>query len=174
MVYPHGLSHLHGLRTFDLSFNRLTTLRADIFNSDDFPESNGHPARLDLKLNGNGFVCNTTMCWLIEGIRSGTIGYSTRATCANGGSSLFSVQINCISGYKYFLFPITTSETYAIAILHSSNILKHGTALCSAHINSFTAIEFFTNSPLYKSANIANFVLAVLLEIDEAYDVYNL
>ena len=112
----HGLSHLHGLRTFDLSFNRLTTLRADIFNSDDFPESNGRPARLDLKLNGNGFVCNTTMCWLIEGIRSGTIGSfsGASATCANGGSSLFSTEINCISGKKYFLFPKTTSEMYAI------------------------------------------------------------
>ena len=93
----HGLSHLHRLRTLDLSHNYLTTLRADIFNPDDFPDSNGRPASLDLKLNGNVFVCNPTMCWLIDGALS--FGWYGEPTCANYNDiPLSRVQINCISG----------------------------------------------------------------------------
>ena len=38
----------------------------------------------------------------------------------------------------------------------------------------FGALEFFTNAPQCKNANIANFVLAVPLEIDYTNRVYNL
>ena len=36
------------------------------------------------------------------------------------------------------------------------------------------SIEFFTISPQYKNANIANFILALPLKINKSNEVYNL
>ena len=36
------------------------------------------------------------------------------------------------------------------------------------------ALEFFTNSPQYKNANIANFVLVMPLDINYASEVYDI
>ena len=95
----HGISHMPALTNLDLSSNKyLRTLRADIFNPDDYPDSNGFPARLGIHLSGNRFQCNTTLCWLIEGVESGTIYFVYSSPyCANhGGSQLSRVELNCI------------------------------------------------------------------------------
>ena len=98
----HGISHMPALTSLDLSSNFLRTLRADIFNPDDYPDSNGRPARLELNLFGNIFLCNTTLCWLIAAADSGTIDIRNNLpTCLNHpDSSLLSIDLNCSPGRK--------------------------------------------------------------------------
>ena len=99
-IQTHGLSHMPALMDLDLSHNYLRTLRADIFNPDDYPESNGH-SNVYLDLTGNRFLCNTTLCWLIEV----DIYSHDRPTCINYGCySLWSIELSCILGNEFLLY----------------------------------------------------------------------
>ena len=71
MVHPGGFSHLRHLIKLRLEKNNLVTLNADVFNPDDYPESDGHPSRLQLSLNQNPLQCNNDLCWLREAEKRG-------------------------------------------------------------------------------------------------------
>ena len=59
-------SGLPKLKFLDLTSNDLKVLRPDIFNPEDYPDSNGHPAQLTLSLGGNYFPCDNGLCLLQE------------------------------------------------------------------------------------------------------------
>ena len=64
-IQRHGISHMPLLRTLSLNFNRLRTLRADMFNPDEF---HSRTYILDLYLASNPFQCNSDLCWLRGGM----------------------------------------------------------------------------------------------------------
>ena len=106
----HGISHMPALKILDVSSNLLRTLRANIFNPDDYPDSNGCPAFLELHLSGNGLQCNTTLCWLIETVDSGTVDLGLYVPeCANyGDSSILLVNLVCALGNTFLCRSITS------------------------------------------------------------------
>ena len=73
VIHSNGLGGLLHLDTLYLHANELTTFMQDVFNPDDYPDSDGHPEHLTLSLSGNPFQCDNTMCWLKEGADQGWI-----------------------------------------------------------------------------------------------------
>ena len=94
-------SHLPSLQTLNLNRLSLTTLRPDIFNPADYPDSNGRPPRLELWLEGNRLQCNTSLCWLKEAVENGSIYFPSDGSpkCYNSTEYPFeSVTLDCTSG----------------------------------------------------------------------------
>ena len=62
---PGDLDHLPMLERLLLFDNPLTTLSHTIFNPSIYPETDGHPRRVEMRL---GLVkCNSSLCWLKQG-----------------------------------------------------------------------------------------------------------
>ena len=81
------------------------------------------------------------------------------------------------SSYTEYLQPVSCIGPYdkLCESLMTDSIWRGLYIRISPQDNSVgVAIEFFTNSPQYKNANIANLVLDVPLGIDHAIEVYNL
>ena len=84
-IQRHGISHMPLLRTLHLYFNRLSTLRADMFNPDEF---HSRTYKLALYFANNPFQCNSDLCWLKEAWESGLVSLTELAVrCANLGIS---------------------------------------------------------------------------------------
>ena len=100
----HGISHMPVLKKLGLSSNQLTTLRSNIFNPDDYPDSNGRPLQLNLYLYDNPFRCDRALCWLKDAQESGSIIFAgsgpKRANLDD--ASLEEIQLNCTSGFSFF------------------------------------------------------------------------
>ncbi len=62
---PHALTGLKSIQGIDLKHNELSTLDQNIFNPDDFPETDGHPSTLQLGLAGNPIQCDGSLSWMI-------------------------------------------------------------------------------------------------------------
>ena len=109
----HSFSHLPSLKALGLANNQLSTLRPDIFNSDDYPDSNGLPHRLELYLSGNPLECNTTLCWLKELVVPGSFiihPYPSIPTCVNlDNAALQDFILNCTGKCHYFLLILAMS-----------------------------------------------------------------
>ena len=97
----HGLFHLSALRILHLYDNEIRSLRADIFNPDDYPDSNGRPPRLELILARNPLQCNSALCWLEHGLQSGTIYIRKPVRCSNLGEYFGYAYLDCTSGRPY-------------------------------------------------------------------------
>ena len=68
---PGALNHLPKLQRFLLHNNPLTTLSQTIFNSSLYPETDGHPRRIEMAL---GLMkCNGSLCWLKQWEQKGWI-----------------------------------------------------------------------------------------------------
>ena len=68
---PGDLDHLPMLERLLLHSNPLTTLSHTIFNPSIYPETDGHPRRVEMQL---GLVkCNSSLCWLKQGEQKGWI-----------------------------------------------------------------------------------------------------
>ena len=72
-IEQYGFSHLPQLSELDLRNNKLTSLPADIFNPVHYPDSGGHPPRLDIGLHFNPLQCDSRLCWLKKGQKEGWI-----------------------------------------------------------------------------------------------------
>ena len=64
-----------------------------------------------------------------------------------------------------FVFYLPFFSIYVIFLCLNNTVMSH---------RFKSIVEFFTNSPQYKNANIANFVLAVALEMSETNEVCGL
>ena len=65
------LDHLPMLECLLLYNNPLTTLSHTIFNPSIYPDTDGHPRCLEMRL---GLMkCNSSLCWLKQGERKGWI-----------------------------------------------------------------------------------------------------
>ena len=83
-IHPSALSGLSHLKMLNLKYNSLTTFGSDVFNPDDFPDSNGHPASLTLEIRNNQFNCDEQLCWLKEGTNAAWLKYKYRSPkCEN-------------------------------------------------------------------------------------------
>ena len=100
----HGISHMPVLKKLGLSSNQLTTLRSNIFNPDDYPDSNGRPLQLKMYLYDNPFWCDRALCWLKNAQESGSIIFAgSGPKCANlYDASLEEIELNCTSGFSFF------------------------------------------------------------------------
>ena len=96
----HGISHMPSLEKLYLSENQLRTLRADIFNPDDYSDYNGRPRHLNLYLNDNPLHCDFKLCWLKWAVHSGSITISgSDPKCTNLDAAAFhDIVLNCSSG----------------------------------------------------------------------------
>ena len=95
-VPPHIISHMPALKTLGFTFNKLKTISADIFNPEDYPDSNGRPEHLKFDIYGNPLQCDHALCWLKQGEESGTIDLLLQPRCANFGGALWKdVDLNC-------------------------------------------------------------------------------
>ena len=92
----HGISHMPLLATLELSSNHLTTLRDDVINPDDYPDSYGHPPRLRINLSNNPIECDSGLCWLVEVSDWISITFSKNTQCA-----LNLVELGCTSGEHF-------------------------------------------------------------------------
>ena len=92
----HGISHTPLLETLELSSNHLTTLRDDIINPDDYPDSHGHSPRLRINLSNNPIECDSGLCWLVEVSNWISITFSKNTPC-----ELSHVELGCTLG-EYF------------------------------------------------------------------------
>ena len=72
-IEPHGFSNLPHLSILELQNNKLSTLTPDVFNPDDYPNSNGHPKSLELDISKNTLHCDGDMCWIRQGELNGWI-----------------------------------------------------------------------------------------------------
>ena len=93
------------LKKLGLSSNQLTTLRSNIFNPDDYPDSNGRPLQLNLYLYENPFRCDRALCWLKDAQESGSIIFAgSGPKCPNlDDASLEEIELDCTSGFYIFL-----------------------------------------------------------------------
>ncbi len=62
---PQAFSGLSRIKDINLKNNELTTLDQNIFDPDDFPNSDGHPSLMFLVLEGNPIECNESLDWMI-------------------------------------------------------------------------------------------------------------
>ena len=69
--------------------------------------------------------------------------------------------------YNHVLLECTRLPTFGLTAIEQQWRSKSNNRLSKS-------IEFFTNSPQYKNANIANFILAMPFRIDQADEVYSL
>ena len=68
---PGDLDHLPKLKRLLLHRNPLITLTHTIFNPSVYPETDGHPPRIEM---GLGLMkCNSSLCWLKQGEQTGWI-----------------------------------------------------------------------------------------------------
>ena len=58
--------------------------------------------------------------------------------------------------------------------MRRSSIFEKNFTTNNEQSNLFHTLEFFTNSPQYKNANIANFILALPLKINYSNEACNL
>ena len=63
-IQKHGFANLLKLKELYLYNNRLRTLNPLIFNSHDFPHTEGHPPELVLSISNNPLQCDKRLCWL--------------------------------------------------------------------------------------------------------------
>ena len=78
-IDPNALLGLSHLKMLNFQYNGLTTFGSDIFNPDDFPDSNGHPVSLTLEIRNNQYHCDGQLCWLKEGTNAGWLKFKYRA-----------------------------------------------------------------------------------------------
>ena len=101
-VPPHIISHMPALKTLGFAFNELKTISADIFNPEDYPDSNDRPEHLKLDIYGNPLQCDRALCWLKQGEESGTIDLLLPPSCENLGYPLWkNVNLNCTGNYSF-------------------------------------------------------------------------
>ena len=102
-VPRRGISHMPSLGTLFLPENQLRTLRADIFNPDDYTEYNGRPRHLNLYLHDNPLQCDIKLCWLKAPVDSGLITFvGSDPKCANPDATVFQdVELNCTLGNNW-------------------------------------------------------------------------
>ena len=91
----HAIDHMPRLQNLHFSANKLKTISADIFNPKDYPNSNGRPAHLRLDLSTNPLQCNSSLCWLKQGVEAGMIDLHYPPECVNGGALLTNENLNC-------------------------------------------------------------------------------
>lgn len=70
-VSPKGFAKLSQIKRIFLYHNNLTTLKEDVFQAADFPDSGGHPAELYLELFGNPLVNDSSLAWISRGQQQG-------------------------------------------------------------------------------------------------------
>ena len=76
-IEPKGFSNVPQLRFLELQNNELNSFPANIFIVDDFPDSNGHPAQLQIDISRNPLHCDGEMCWVRKGEEDGWITYKS-------------------------------------------------------------------------------------------------
>ena len=72
-IAPSGLANLPNIARLSLYQTGLRYLDENVFDPRDFPDSNGHPRRIKLVLNGNSLQCDQRLCWLKQGEKDGWI-----------------------------------------------------------------------------------------------------
>ena len=100
VIPPHGLSNMPALQYLWLSSNSLRTLRADVFNLDDYPDSHGCPPYLELTLIGNALKCDEELCWIKEAEEAGYFHFYSSTQCTNRDGTFYlkSIELGCFSG----------------------------------------------------------------------------
>ncbi len=96
-IHPAGISNLPNIKLLALHSNDLTTLPEDMFDAGEFPDSNGHPAELELGMEENPLHCDSRMCWIKEGDEEGWIisqPWNVRY-CEYPGAAWKDVDLNC-------------------------------------------------------------------------------
>ena len=73
-IKPRAFSNMSQLDLLNLEQNELTVFTQDVFNPDDFPDSNGHPPNLELDISGNPIKCDGDLCWLQLAAEDGWLG----------------------------------------------------------------------------------------------------
>ena len=83
-VRTSGFANLPKINEISLKENNLTTVPADLFGADEFPDTGGHPASLQLDLEGNPLRCDDDdICWLQEAQEGGWLTSTIEYTCDN-------------------------------------------------------------------------------------------
>ena len=83
-----------------LNNNNLTTLSPDIFDSNKYKRTGGHPQNLDLIITQNPLHCDHRLCWFKEGLQEGwIINTWTAPDCANyPGADWKEIDLHCEDG----------------------------------------------------------------------------
>ena len=104
-IPSHGLSNMPALRYLWLSSNSLRTLRADVFNPDDYLDSHGRPPYLELTLIGDALECDDERCWIKEAEEAGYFHFYSSTQCTNGDGTFYlkSIELGCFSGKNNIL-----------------------------------------------------------------------
>ena len=93
------LNHLPKLEVLLLHDNPLTTLSQNIFNPFVYPETDGHPGRIEMGLRL--IICNSSVCWLKQGEQRGWITWWTHEgktylpDCVNLPELWSDADLNC-------------------------------------------------------------------------------
>ncbi len=91
---PQSLSGLRRITNLNLKHNDLSTLNQDIFNADDFPDTDGHPFMLNLDLEGNPIICDQALDWMI-GQDWLSQWYLSKVTCADHPDMTLQEYLKC-------------------------------------------------------------------------------
>ena len=97
-IPQNGFGNLPKLKRLFLTDNRLTTLNSNMFNSSQYPNSNGHPPQLEISLDDNPFHCVNRLCWLKSAESEGWLSWASKGTpsCANiPGWSWNNINLDC-------------------------------------------------------------------------------
>ena len=90
---------LHLINTLVLNDNALVNLPWTVFLPGDYPDTRGHPARLQLRVSGNPVVCSTDMCWIRQGETDGWItwqaGSMYQPECINFNTTWQEITLKC-------------------------------------------------------------------------------
>ncbi len=67
-IEPGALAGLPQIKVLKLWYNNLTTLESNIFDTNDFPNTFGHPVDIDIRLESNPIQCTESICWLHDAV----------------------------------------------------------------------------------------------------------
>ena len=96
-VRASGFANLSKIQKLSLKENNLTEVPPDLFDAQEFPETDGHPVSLQLELQGNPLQCDGgDICWLKETQEEGWLMSSAEYTCDNDeNDALQKLDIKC-------------------------------------------------------------------------------
>ena len=121
-ILPGGFGNLPNIGRVSLYKTGLRSLDKNIFNPDDFPDSDGHPRKVKLVLNGNSLQCDEKLCWLKQAEEDGWITWFVAhyvgkpykgihsPECGNYPGSLWEdVSLDCPGEGEFILIKIITA-----------------------------------------------------------------